>query len=203
MADNIGIYKITSPSGKVYIGQTRDLKQRMKFYRLLKCHLQTIIFRSLVKYGYDSHEIKLVHELPEDVDQIILDRFEQTYMDLYRDAGIMLMNVREAGSNGKLGKESIEKMRKALTGRKLPESTREKMRQRMMGKKIGLGNKHTDEWKKQSSKLHKGKKHALGAKHSEEMNERKRNYMLNMPDEHRKNVSEGTRLWWAKRKNKI
>ena len=47
----IGIYKITSPSGKIYIGQSKDIEKRFKAYKNLKCKGQPYIYRSLLKYG--------------------------------------------------------------------------------------------------------------------------------------------------------
>jgi predicted GIY-YIG superfamily endonuclease len=36
------IYKITSPSGRIYIGKTTNLKERLKHYKYLKCKTQPI-----------------------------------------------------------------------------------------------------------------------------------------------------------------
>lgn len=48
------IYKITSPSGKVYIGQSKDLKKRFRSYKNCKPS-QKVIKRSISKYGYENH----------------------------------------------------------------------------------------------------------------------------------------------------
>lgn len=40
------IYKITSPSGKKYIGQTVKLKERIYYYKTLRCKKQSKIFNS-------------------------------------------------------------------------------------------------------------------------------------------------------------
>jgi hypothetical protein len=45
MSKICGIYKITSPSGKVYIGQSVDIKRRFTTYKILnksKRHLEYI-----------------------------------------------------------------------------------------------------------------------------------------------------------------
>ena len=47
----IGIYKITSPSGKVYIGQSWDIKKRFSKYRSLQSvYKQRVLFNSFKKH---------------------------------------------------------------------------------------------------------------------------------------------------------
>lgn len=52
----IGIYKITSPSGKIYIGQSRDLDKRLKSYKCgsSKTKGQPKLYNSFEKYGIDN-----------------------------------------------------------------------------------------------------------------------------------------------------
>ena len=58
---NSGIYKITSPSGKIYIGEAINLKERCSFYlnpnRVKK---QRAIYNSLIKYSVEQHEIEII-----------------------------------------------------------------------------------------------------------------------------------------------
>jgi len=58
----IGIYKITSPSGKIYIGQTMDVGKRKKSYEKLKCKGQPKLYNSLVKYGFSEHIFEIIEE---------------------------------------------------------------------------------------------------------------------------------------------
>ncbi len=62
------IYKITSPSGKIYIGKTHNKRMRFAAYRfdLKKKKYNTILFRSLYKYGWDAHKIEIIEELPNE-----------------------------------------------------------------------------------------------------------------------------------------
>jgi predicted GIY-YIG superfamily endonuclease len=46
------IYKITSPSEKVYIGQSRNIQRRVKNYKRIDCKQQTILYNSINKYGW-------------------------------------------------------------------------------------------------------------------------------------------------------
>ena len=45
------IYKITNPSGKIYIGQTINLNNRIKYYISYKCKRQALLYNSLIKYN--------------------------------------------------------------------------------------------------------------------------------------------------------
>lgn len=121
------IYKITSPSGKVYIGQTWDWSMRQLFYRTLNCKTQIGIYNSLLKYGFNNHELKVICELPEDIDQKTLDSYERIYWEFYKDCNILMLNCREPGRGGKFSEEAKLKLSKSLTGRKLSEEHRRKV----------------------------------------------------------------------------
>jgi len=141
----VAIYKIESPSGKVYIGQTWNYKKRISIYKRLSCKGQPKLYSSLLKYGVDNHSFMIVCKLPQDIKQCVLDIYEQLYMDQYRECNIELMNIREAGSHGKHSLESIEKL-----------------------KQINIGKKHSDEFKKKRSEIMKGNTLRLGSFQSEE-----------------------------------
>lgn len=58
---NTGIYKITSPIGKIYIGQSINLSQRQKQYKNLKeSEGQIKLHRSFKKYGIETHRFQIV-----------------------------------------------------------------------------------------------------------------------------------------------
>ena len=40
----VGIYKITNPSGKIYIGQSVNIDNRISSYKNLKCKNQTKLY---------------------------------------------------------------------------------------------------------------------------------------------------------------
>ena len=49
----IGIYKITSPTGRIYIGQSIDIEKRIIKYQNIKCKSQRLLYNSLFKYGFN------------------------------------------------------------------------------------------------------------------------------------------------------
>ena len=55
-----GIYKITSPSNKVYIGSSVNIHNRWCLYRNLKCKTQTRLLNSLKKYGSEKHTFEIL-----------------------------------------------------------------------------------------------------------------------------------------------
>jgi group I intron endonuclease len=120
----VSIYKITSPSGSVYVGQSRETEVRMYRYGNLLCADQPRIYNSLKKYGSENHIFEICHELPDDVDQTTLDTYECLYMDLYRSCGIPLLNIKEGGSYGKHSPETISRMKGRACSEKLKEKNR-------------------------------------------------------------------------------
>ena len=102
----IGIYKITSPSGKIYIGQSWDIDLRFAKYHQVRWDKQRKLYASFKSYGLENHVFEVVHELPKDVDQEVIDIYEILYISQYRELGIELLNIREGGSRGKHSEET-------------------------------------------------------------------------------------------------
>lgn len=59
---SICIYKITSPSEKIYIGKTKHFEKRIKQYKNLKSKDQRKLFYSFQKYGYINHKFEIIEE---------------------------------------------------------------------------------------------------------------------------------------------
>lgn len=131
----VGIYLIKSPSDAVYIGQSWDIEARHRWYKSHNENEQPYLSNSFKKYGFDSHEIKILHELPNDVEQGVLDRYEQIYIDAYRDSGFKLMNVKEGGRGGKHSDESKRKMAEWQLGRKKSDTHRKNISAAQLGRK--------------------------------------------------------------------
>lgn len=137
----IGIYKITSPSNRVYIGQSINIEKRFKSY-LKNSSSQIRLNRSFIKYGIENH----IFEVVEECSVNLLNERERYYQDLY--------NVLECGLNCKLtttndksgffSDESKKKMsltllgNKRMLGKKLSEKTKEKISIANKGKLKGV-----------------------------------------------------------------
>lgn len=117
----VGIYKITSPTGRIYIGQSINILSRFKRYRDLNCVCQRKLHRSLLKYGWRTHSFKIIHELPIDTERVILDTYEQIYIEAYKIGGFKMLNIKEGGSNGSSSMETRKRQSLALKGRIIKE----------------------------------------------------------------------------------
>jgi hypothetical protein len=58
-----GIYKITSPSNKIYIGQSRDINKRIQSYiKGYKLQSQPKLYNSINKYSWENHTFEIIEE---------------------------------------------------------------------------------------------------------------------------------------------
>lgn len=150
----IGIYKITSPSGRVYIGQSWNIKQRWYTYRGSQCKSQPKLDSSFSKYGARNHHYEILHELPPDVEQSVMDEYEKLYMDSYRECGARLLNLRGGGEGGRLSEETRKKIGLKSKGHPPNSTSFKKGHKQIRG----------DEWKKKVSIANTGKRHSDEAK---------------------------------------
>ena len=147
----VGIYKITSPTGKVYIGQSWNIKRRVIAYKSGRAKSQPYLHNSLVKYGKSSHKLEIVHKLEETTTQEELNYWETFYWQKYKDEGLELLNVKEPGSNGKHAEETKSKMSEAKKGKSHSEEHKRKMSEAKKGKS------HSEETKRKIGEAGKGK----------------------------------------------
>ena len=76
----IGIYKITSPTGKIYIGQSTDILKRFYFYKKLHCRTQRKLYNSFKKHGVKNHKFEIIKECHD----FRLNELEKYYIELYQ-----------------------------------------------------------------------------------------------------------------------
>jgi group I intron endonuclease len=113
----IGIYKITNPNGKIYIGQSTDIEKRFIKYKYLDCKSQTILYRSFNKYGFEVHNFEVILEC--NIEE--LNDKERHYQDLYQCLGKNGLNCKLTKSkdkSGLLSENTKEKIKQSLIGRK-------------------------------------------------------------------------------------
>ena len=56
----IGVYKITSPTNKIYIGQSTDIDKRWYHYNKLRCKGQPQLYNSLKFHGAENHTFEIL-----------------------------------------------------------------------------------------------------------------------------------------------
>lgn len=132
----VGIYKITSPSNKIYIGQSWNIQERFKVYNRLSCKSQVKLYNSLLKYSVEKHKFEIIHKLPDDIEQEILNDYEVLYCNLYKDCGVEVLNIRECGSKGQLSEETKKKISNSLFGKTHTKERRKNMSIAKKGRKL-------------------------------------------------------------------
>lgn len=148
----IVIYKITAPSNKIYIGQTRNYERRKKQYKYLKCESQKHLYKSLITHGFYNHEISIIKEFPKEVNQNTLNDEEKYYINHYLKLGFDLLNIKHGGAKSKMSEETKRKISISHKGKKLSLETIEKI------KKFTIGRVQSEEEKKKRSSSLKGRK---------------------------------------------
>lgn len=112
-----GIYTITSPSGRVYVGQSVDIERRFSEYRRSgSVRKQRRLAASFAKYGVESHVFCIAQECAEDV----LSDMERQWQERMITCGTSGLNCRLVAANDKTGRFS--------------ESSRQRMSEKQRGK---------------------------------------------------------------------
>lgn len=191
----ICIYKITSPSGKIYIGQTVNFIRRKASYKNLKCKSQKKLYSSFIKYGFDNHLLEVLEEC--DIDK--LNEKERYYQEKYNVTGKNGLNLLLTKTNDKSGlfsEESRFRMSISQTGKKLSESTRAKMSSRIVSEETRQKMRNSMKGKKQSLEaIEKSRIARTGLKRTPEQIERvrKNRTYSETPIEVRKKISDSNK----------
>lgn len=104
------IYKITSPSNKIYIGQTTSPKIRFKSYKNLNCKGQSYLYHSFLKYGIKNHVFEILESYNRDIDISLLNDREIFYIKDLKDKGFILLNLDLGGRNSPKSEETKKKL---------------------------------------------------------------------------------------------
>jgi len=135
-----GIYKITSPTGRIYIGQSTNIKKRVSYYKSLHCKGQTKIYASLKKHGWENHNFEILLHC----DESKLNEMEAYYIDLYKSFDTEFgLNLTSGGDVVKCSEETKIKRSIALKGRVFTEEWKRKIGEKSRGRMIGF--KHSEE----------------------------------------------------------
>lgn len=125
----VGIYKITNPKGKSYIGQSIDIESRHIQYKNGHCKQQPKLYNSIQKYGWDNHEVEIIVECGVTE----LDNLEIYYIEKFNTLtnGLNLSGGGEGGGlKTELTKQKISKshkgMKKSWVKSRLTQEAREK-----------------------------------------------------------------------------
>jgi group I intron endonuclease len=134
------IYCITSPSNKIYIGQTiRSVPKRIAEHA--KCEGSCILLENAIqKYSIDCMQVETLLEVNDEM----LDEYETMFINMYNSIEPNGYNVRSGGSSKSTHSDlSRERMRVAKLG----------------DKNHNFGKPRSDECKKAISEAKSGEKH--------------------------------------------
>jgi group I intron endonuclease len=165
----IGIYKITNPKGKVYIGQSIDILNRWQYYERYGCKGQPKLHSSFTKYGLSNHTFEIIEECLE-AELNLRERYWQEQYNVLQE-GLNLRLTLTEDRSGRLSEELKSRISKKLTGRKIPRDVVEKW----MKDKVPY--ERTEEIRLKCSLSKKGK--PLTEEHKAKLREAKRKKLFN------------------------
>jgi len=164
------IYKITSPSGKVYIGSTINFKNRFNRYKRLDCKLQPRLYNSFLKYGFNNHIFNIIEE---PIIEIMKEKeiFWGNHFNVLFETGLNCRLPKDGEKYEYMSKETKEKLANAFKGFKHTKESKEKMSIAHKGKlkseetklKMKESRKNyvcSEETKRKISEKNTGKKHS-------------------------------------------
>lgn len=106
-----GIYKITSPTGKIYIGQGTNILRRFVVYNSLNCKLQKRLYASFQKHGVLNHTFEIIEEcLKEDLN--CRERYWQDYYNVLGTNGLncVLTPCPELNKKGEISEDKRNRL---------------------------------------------------------------------------------------------
>ena len=203
MEKTIGIYKITSPKGRIYIGQSVDIEKRFNDYKKLNCIQQVKLYRSFLKYGYENHVFEIITTCKIEQLNDLERYFQDVYNAISQKHGLNCKLTKTKDRNGKLSNDTKNKI--GLSNKKVvrkPHSAETKLKISIALKgrtfsdetKLKMSESHqnmSEETRKKMSDARKGKKHSGETKRKIGISSigNKSNLGRKLSDEHRQNIS--------------
>lgn len=168
------IYKITSPTGRVYIGQTVNLWRRYRCYRSnhSSVSFQIKLYKSFKKHSFYSHSFMILEECEKEQ----LNNREIYYIRKYNSAAKSGLNCLGGGNSiHSQSQETIRKRAEKLIGIPCSDETKHKISKANKGKNNGMygaipwnkGKKHKPESIIKMKNNHRGGNNK-GFKHTHE-----------------------------------
>lgn len=138
------IYKIESPNGRIYVGQTKQLGKRIACYKFNYTKNKfssghNKLYNSLKKYGFDNHKFSVIEEVGDDI-LYEREKYWIKELDTYCFDNPKHLNMSRGGEGG--GRTWMFDVER-----------RKKISESVKGKNNSFyGKKHTEETKKNLSK---------------------------------------------------
>lgn len=151
------VYKFTSPSGKSYIGQTKNLRTRIAAH---KSNSGCIAFKDAIsKYGFESFTQEILK------DNLTLDEanhWEEFYIAEFNTLVPHGYNLLSGGGNALHHENTKKKLSDKRKGSRMPESFKIAMSIKMIGNTYSKGQVVSEDRKKYLSEIMKGNSYSKG-----------------------------------------
>lgn len=146
----VGIYKITNPKGRIYIGQSINIERRLEKYKKFKdCKKQFKLLNSFNKYDTNNHIFEIIEEC-EESKLNSRERYWQEHYDSVKN-GLNCKLTTTEDKSGKLSEETKLKIGNANRNRKYSPEVLERIRTYRKNYKF------SEETKKKMSESAKGR----------------------------------------------
>ena len=198
MKKEIGVYKLTSPFGKVYIGQSRNIHARLSSYKKNpegSAGNQTKLLNAFRKYGSVNFIYEILVIFDDEPTKDELDLCETALIEELQ-AVKLGYNCKTSGIGGRLSSEVKQKIGNFFRGKPLSEEHKQKLHESNLGK---LPPPHSEETLQKMSNSMKGKNTGpQSLEHRQKLSEARGKWRLTEEqkkkiNEERKPVSEETR----------
>jgi group I intron endonuclease len=182
---NWNIYKMTSPTDRVYIGMTSNIIKRKAAYNGLDCKSQPLLFKSIKKYGLSNLNFEIIDEFDGTLSEAKSKEmfWIRTHMSNYCKYPEMRgMNLTDGGQ-GTLGYKLLDVQKEAISiknkGFKHTDEAKRKIGEASKGNTYSKGTKKSPEHIEVLRKVNIGNKYNLGRKQSQEEKEKRASKLRN------------------------
>lgn len=181
------VYKITSPSNKIYIGSTIDIVKRFRAYHNLSCKRQIKLYNSFVKHGVKNHCFQVLLECDK-IEMYEKENYFGVLFGVIYSGGLNLRIPEKDKRYSGTSQETKDKIRKSKMGLKPNAETRKKLSLWQKGRLL------TEVQKTKISIALTGKKRSIETmqRMSESRKGVPRNNGVPRPDEVRRKISESS-----------
>jgi group I intron endonuclease len=122
----IGIYKITSPTRKIYVWQSCNIEKRFKAYKHIQTKTQIKLYRSFNKHGIDNHIFEIIEEcVIEKLND--KERYWQDYYNVIGPNGLNCVLTKSNTKSGYISDEIKSKISNSNKGKIVSKETKLKM----------------------------------------------------------------------------
>lgn len=133
-----GIYKITNPEGKLYVGKSKNVYKRISQHGWGNLSKEIrLLYNSIQTHGYESHLFEIV-ELCS-LDKLSLrERYWQEYYNVIGEMGLNCYLISIGGFPKKTRQSTVDLLRLKNKGRKHTEESKLKISKAKKGWKIPI-----------------------------------------------------------------